>query len=167
MHREPRRNRLDKRPDARQASERISSHEHASRSESSREDAGILQSRSNSAARRRLHVAASLAAVFLPLALSGCASVSFERETATSGTFKSSGWSITILQMDFPKGALSVARENASDANMANMVVENVTQIPSWPPLDWLFDIFSIRYASVSGSWGFTGQENQSPQAKP
>ncbi len=118
-------------------------------------------------ARAHRFLAASIAAVSICLALSGCASVSFERQTATSGTFKSTGWSITILQMDFPKGALMVARENASDANMANMVVENVTQIPSWPPLDWLFDIFSIRYASVSGTWGFTGQENQSPDAKP
>jgi hypothetical protein len=116
--------------------------------------------------RSRSFVAICLAGLSA-VALSACASVSFERHTATSGTFKSSGWSITILQMDFPKGALSVARENASDANMANMVVENVTQIPSWPPLDWLFDIFSIRYASVSGTWGFTGQENQSPDAKP
>lgn len=99
--------------------------------------------------------------ILLAASLSACASVSFERLTATSGTFKSTGWSVTILEMDFPKGALMVARENASDSNLANMVVEDVTQVPSWGPLNWLFEIFSIRYASVSGTWGFTGQENQ------
>jgi hypothetical protein len=98
--------------------------------------------------------------------LAACASVSFQRDTATSGTFKSTAWSITLIQIDFPKGALMVARENASDSNLANMVVEDVTQIPSWKPLDWLFDLFSIRYASISGTWGFTGQENQSPPPK-
>lgn len=105
--------------------------------------------------------------VLIAVSLSACASVSFERLTATSGTFKSTAWSMTVIQVDFPKGAIMVARENASDSNLANMVVEDVTQIPSWGPLDWLFDIFSIRYASVSGTWGFTGQENQSPQPKP
>jgi hypothetical protein len=105
--------------------------------------------------------------ILLGVSLSACASVSFERLSATSGTFKSTGWSVTILEMDFPKGALMVARENASDANLANMVVDDVTQIPSWWPLNWLFEIFSIRYASVSGTWGFTGQENQSAGAKP
>jgi len=74
---------------------------------------------------------------------------------------------MTLIQIDFPKGALMVARENASDSNLANMVVEDVTQVPDFGPLNWLFDLFSIRYASVSGTWGFTGQENQSAPSKP
>jgi hypothetical protein len=112
---------------------------------------------------RRARFGRWILAALLLAASQSCASVSFERLTETSGTFKATGWSVTIIQLDFPKDALMVARENASDSNLANMVVEDVTRVPSWKPLDWLFDLFSIRYASVSGTWGFTGQENQSP----
>jgi hypothetical protein len=133
---------------------------------------GLLRRRSSARSRMttggaRSAASRGIALLLCGLSLSACASVSFTRDTATSGTFKSTAWSMTLIQIDFPKGALMVARENASDSNLANMVVEDVTTIPSWAPLDWLFDLFSIRYASVSGTWGFTGQENQSSAAKP
>jgi hypothetical protein len=116
-------------------------------------------------------IGTALARLVLPIALasalSACSSLSFERYTATSGTFSSTGWSITILSVDFPKGALLIARENASDANLANMVVESVTVVPYLGPFDWIFEFFCIRFARVSGTWGFTGQEYQSPGAKP
>ena len=37
--------------------------------------------------------------LLLPLALSACAAVSFQRETQTSGTFKSSGFAFTIFSL--------------------------------------------------------------------
>ena len=110
--------------------------------------------------------ARSVLSIALASALTACSSLSFERYTATSGTFSSTGWSVTILSVDFPKGALLIARENASDANLANMVVESVTVVPYLGPFDWIFEFFCIRFARVSGTWGFTGQEYQSPDAK-
>lgn len=91
--------------------------------------------------------------------IASCASVSFERKTETSGTFKSSGWALTLFAVDIPKGALQIARENASDANLANTVVEEATVVPylgRW--FDWILDIVGIRYARVTGTWGFSGQ---------
>jgi hypothetical protein len=108
-----------------------------------------------------------VSSVALASALVACSSLSFERNTATSGTFSSTGWSLTILSVDFPKGALLIARENASDANLANMVVESVTVVPYLGGFDWIFEFFCIRFARVTGTWGFTGQEYQSPESKP
>jgi hypothetical protein len=118
-------------------------------------------------ARARVRLARWVSSVVLASALAACSSLSFERNTATSGTFSSTGWSLTILSVDFPKGALLIARENASDANLANMVVESVTVVPYLGGFDWIFEFFCIRFARVSGTWGFTGQEYQSPESKP
>jgi hypothetical protein len=93
----------------------------------------------------------------LLLTATSCASVSFERETATSGTFVSTGWAFTILSIDLPKPAINIARENVSDANLANTVVQEVSVIPNLGPFDWLFDIISIRRAQIRGTWGFSG----------
>ncbi len=95
----------------------------------------------------------AIAALSLPLV--SCASVHFERDSETSGTFTSTGLSVTILSYDIPKGALNIARENASDARQPNMVVEETSVVPDWGRLDWLLDIVSIRYAKISGTWGF------------
>ena len=89
--------------------------------------------------------------------LPSCAGVSFQRQSETSGTFTSYGVAVTILSTDFPKGALQIARENASDANLANMEVQESVVIPYLGPIDWLLDILGIRYARVSGTWGFSG----------
>lgn len=101
---------------------------------------------------------AATVALLLLIVTCSCGSLSFKRKTQTSGTFSSSGWSFTILSVDIPKGALQIARENASDANLANLTVEDVTVIPYFGPLDWILDIISIRYARVSGTWGFDGK---------
>ena len=102
--------------------------------------------------RFRASVALALVAI-----LPSCAGVSFERKSETSGTFTSYGVAVTILSTDFPKGALQIARENASDANLANMEVQESVVVPYLGPIDWLLDILGIRYARVSGTWGFSG----------
>lgn len=89
------------------------------------------------------------------LACASCASVEFRRDSTTSGTFVSTGWSFTILSYDIPKGALKIARENASDARQPNMIVEDAVVIPHLGRFDVLLDILSVRYARVSGTWGF------------
>ena len=99
-------------------------------------------------------LAGALAAAIL--ALASCASVSFSRETQTSGTFESTGFAFTILSIDVPKGALDIARENAADANLAHMVVREVTVIPNLGWFDWLLDIIGFRWAKVQGTWGFS-----------
>ena len=52
-----------------------------------------------------------------------------------------------------------IARENASDANLANMVVQETTVFPYLGPFDFLFDIIGIRFARVTGTWGFAGKQ--------
>lgn len=88
-----------------------------------------------------------------------CASVHFTRETESSGTFTASGLAITLFSIDIPKRALDIARENASDANLPNMEVTRATVFPSLGWFDWILDIASIRYARVSGTWGFVGED--------
>ncbi|QDU85561.1 hypothetical protein Pla163_26930 [Planctomycetes bacterium Pla163] len=86
---------------------------------------------------------------------SSCASVSFDRTTQTSGTFRSSGLSLTILSFDLPRRAIDTAYENASDAQQPNTVPTSEWIFPNLGPLDWLLDIIGIRYAVVEGTWGF------------
>jgi len=101
----------------------------------------------------------SLLLAALCLSLSACAHLSFQRRTETSGTFTSNGVAFTIFSFDIPKGALMIARENASDANLANMVVQETTVFPYLGPFDFLLDIIGIRYARVTGTWGFAGKQ--------
>ncbi len=91
------------------------------------------------------------------LSLSSCASVSFDRRTQTSGTFQSSGVAVTVLGWDLPKRALDIARDNASDAGLVNMQVERATVTPYLGWFDWLLDILGVRWARVSGTWGYDG----------
>ena len=107
---------------------------------------------------RGLH-AVRLAAVSALLALASCASVKFERTTETSGTFKSVGFAFTIGTIDLPKSAMQIARENASDSNLANMRVVEARVRPNWGWWNWVLDIISIRRAEVSGTWGFEGDQ--------
>ena len=100
----------------------------------------------------------SLAVFALAVSLDACASLSFERTTETSGRFTSSGMALTLLSVDFPKSALQIARENASDSNLANLQVQRVLVVPYLGPLDWLLDIVGVRYARISGTWGFQGR---------
>lgn len=100
----------------------------------------------------------TLASVALALGLASCGSLSFQRSTETSGTFRSSGFAMTLLAVDIPMGALQIARENASDANLANMQVSDVLVFPYLGPLDWIIDILGFRYAKIEGTWGFSGE---------
>jgi hypothetical protein len=108
----------------------------------------------------------------LPLALlvlaTGCtsASVSFERTTRTSGTFRSTGASWTILGWDHPKPAMQIARENAFDAGLSNVQVEEARITPDWGWWNWALDIVSYRRASVSGTWGWSGERLRDPNAQ-
>lgn len=95
----------------------------------------------------------------LSIALASCSSVSFVRESESSGSFVSTGWSFTLFSVDLPKSALNIARENASDANLPNTVVQEVTVGPYLGALDFLLEIVSVRYARLEGTWGFTGEE--------
>jgi hypothetical protein len=99
----------------------------------------------------------SVVGALLLAGISGCAGVSFDRTTETSGTFSSYGFAFTILSSDFPKGAMLVARENASDANMANMEIKDSIVFPYLGPLDFLLDIIGFRYARIRGTWGYPG----------
>lgn len=87
--------------------------------------------------------------------LSSCSSLEFSRDSETGGTFHSSGVGFTIFSIDMPKRAIDIARENASDARRPNMQVEREVIFPYLGPFDWLLDIIAIRYASISGTWGF------------
>jgi len=101
------------------------------------------------------------------LFLGGCANLSFTRDSPTSGEFRSTGFSFTILSWDLPKGARLIAQENASDANLPNTVVERDTVFPYLGPLDWLLDIVGVRYAVIEGSWGFEQGGSQGPGSVP
>lgn len=118
--------------------------------------------------RRIPRFVAGAALVFL---VTACASLEFRRDTETSGTFTSRGWAFTILSFDIPKTAEQIARENASDANLANMQVTDLFVAPWLGPLDWLLDILGIRYCRIDGTWGFPGpvepSESKSPGSKP
>jgi hypothetical protein len=111
-----------------------------------------------SVAAHRAGARRALGIVLASVALSACAGVSFERKTETSGTFSSYGVAFTILSSDFPKGALQIARENASDAGLANMKVEKSVVFPYLGIFDRLLDIIGIRYARISGTWGYSGR---------
>jgi hypothetical protein len=103
--------------------------------------------------------AVRIASVCALLTLASCASVKFERSTETSGTFKSVGWAFTIGSIDLPKSAMQIARENASDSNLANMRVIEARVKPNWGWWNWVLNIISIRRAEVSGTWGFEGDQ--------
>ena len=94
-------------------------------------------------------------ALLVGLVLASCASVKFDRRTQTSGTFRSSGIGLTIASIDIPKPAIDIARENASDANLANTEVVDMLIFPYLGPFDFLLDILSVRYARIRGTWGF------------
>ena len=104
-------------------------------------------------------LAVRLVAVSALLALASCASVEFERTTETSGTFKSVGWAFTIGTIDLPRSAMQIARENASDSNLANMRVVEARVTPDWGWWNWVLDIISVRRAKISGTWGFEGDQ--------
>jgi hypothetical protein len=91
----------------------------------------------------------------------GCANVKFSRDTTTSGRFRSAGLAFTLFGIDMPKPAIDIARENVSDVRQPNTRVESVTIFPYFGPLDWILDIISVRYARVTGTWGYASPEEE------
>ena len=89
------------------------------------------------------------------LGLTGCANLEFSRETQTAGTFKSTAFAFTIISVDIPRSAIDAARENVTDARQPNVVMTRATVWPYLGPADWLLDIIGVRWAVVSGTWGF------------
>ena len=110
----------------------------------------------------RLRTSLAVAAL---LACCSCASVKFTRDTETSGHFVSSGWAFTIFSIDLPRGAVQIARENASDAGLANMQVEGSGVYPDLGWFNWVLDIISVRKGVVRGTWGFTGDQARAEAA--
>lgn len=90
----------------------------------------------------------------LAVSSSGCASLEVERTTETSGTFRSSAWSFTLLSFDIPAPALSTALGNAADSGRPDLVIEEETVAPYLWFCDWLLEIVGVRYAVVTGTWG-------------
>jgi len=109
----------------------------------------------------------AFAALALCLALAACSSIHVERTTKTSGSFRSRAWAFTLLSWDMPQTALGRARENAADTRLVNMHVDMVRVTPDWGWWNWLFDIVSVRVATIEGTWGFTGEEGASASASP
>lgn len=98
-------------------------------------------------------------AAALALSLAGCASIELTRETQSSGRFVSKGFAFTIASIDIPRPALLIARDNAADARLTNMRVTQSSVTPDLGWWDWLFDIIGLRWATIEGTWGFSGED--------
>jgi hypothetical protein len=106
------------------------------------------------------------AALAAALGSSSCASVAFTRDSETSGRFESTGLAVTLFSIDLPSRAIDIARENASDARQPNLVIDESWVFPYLGPVDFLLDIIGVRYAHVSGSWGFDPDDPRAATAR-
>ena len=88
-----------------------------------------------------------------------CTSVQFTRDTDTSGKFVSKGFAVTIAWIDIPRPAVDIARDLATDVHFTNTQVQEVRVTPDLGWWDWLLDIVGVRCATVTGTWGTTGEE--------
>lgn len=86
-------------------------------------------------------------------------SLEIRRDTLTSGTFKSTGWNLHLLNWDLPRTAMESARDNIADARLDNVDVQEMVLTPQLGPLDWLLEIIGMRFARIEGTWGWTGDE--------
>ncbi|MEM1448012.1 MAG: hypothetical protein AAF957_00320 [Planctomycetota bacterium] len=102
----------------------------------------------------------------LLVALSSCASLKVDRDTETSGTFRSSARVFTFLGWDIPRRASQVAHENASDASLPNMRPTKV-RATDWGWFHWILEILSTSSASVEGTWGYQGGETVPERVLP
>ena len=102
----------------------------------------------------------------LLVALSSCASLKVDRDTETSGTFRSTARVFTFLGWDIPRRATQVAHENASDASLPNMRPTKV-RATDWGWFHWILEILSTSSASVEGTWGYQGGETVPERALP
>ena len=105
------------------------------------------------------HLARLAVATALLGALASCASLTIERETETSGTFRSTARTYTILGWDIPRRATQVAHENIADASLPNVRATKV-RATDWGWFEWVLEIISTRSASVEGTWGYSGDES-------
>jgi hypothetical protein len=93
-------------------------------------------------------------ALLLALLASSCASLDFEPSDGARGTFRSRALAFTFLGHDYPQSALLLARANASDSGLPALEVERERVFPYFWKMDFLLDVISVRYASVSGTYG-------------
>jgi len=101
-----------------------------------------------------MHAAARCLALFSLALAPGCANLDFRAIDANRGTFHSTALSFTFLGADYPQSALLVARANASDSQLPNLVITEEHVFPYFWKLDFLLDIICLRWASVSGTYG-------------
>ena len=102
---------------------------------------------------------AALAGLTLAVLSTACASIDHTRETQTSGTFRSEAWAFTFLQWDFPAESGQIARDNAFDAGLPNLRVDQQVQSPDWGWWNWALDILSFRKTVITGTWGYDGED--------
>ena len=88
------------------------------------------------------------------LASPACASLEFHATDERTGIFRSTAVAFTFLGSDYPQSAVLLARANASDSQLPNLVVTQELVFPYFWKLDFLLDIVSLRWASVSGTYG-------------
>jgi hypothetical protein len=98
--------------------------------------------------------ALSLCVLLGALASASCASLSLTPTDEHAGTFRSTALTFTFLGRDYPQSAVLLARANAADSALPNLVVGREWIFPYFWKLDFLLDVISIRWASVSGSYG-------------
>ena len=91
--------------------------------------------------------------------LSACSTLSFERETETSGSFYSEAWAFTIFAWDFPTESVQIARDNVFDAGLSNLTVTTAETSPNLGWWDWLLDVIGVRKTVLIGTWGFSGEQ--------
>src|SRR5206468_11324595 len=83
-----------------------------------------------------------------------CANLAFHATDERTGTFRSTAVAFTFLGNDYPQSAVLLARANASDSQLPNLVVTQELVFPYFWKLDFLLDIVSLRWALVSGTYG-------------
>lgn len=88
------------------------------------------------------------------LAFTSCASLDVTRDTETSGTFRSSGRSFTLLSWDMPRSAAQIAHSNVADTGLPNIEVTRAS-VTDWGWFDWILEIVGVRSANVRGTWGY------------
>jgi len=92
------------------------------------------------------------------LACVSCANLDVRPDDADSGTFRSTAVSFTFLGRDFPQSAILIARANAADTRLPNLVVTQERIFPYFWKLDFLLDVLSLRWAAVEGTYGPAGE---------
>jgi hypothetical protein len=97
---------------------------------------------------------ARIVACVCAMLAASCASLSVDPADEGRGTFRSSAVAFTFLGRDFPQSAILLARANASDSRLANLVVTQERIFPYFWRLDFLLDVVSVRWASVQGTYG-------------